>query len=119
MADEPRGIAGGGRAVLADGRVERLACHVRRREEGDEVLDAGANGHRKMRGVQREVDEALKLGGQFGGLFGRDVEAEGFYGDQAVAFRVVRAENGTQNARTDLVQEFESTEGRRRRVGGP
>src|SRR6185503_1445879 len=53
--------------------------------------------------------------GEHLGLFGDDVEAEDLDGDQAVARRLISAENGTKSTNTDLVQHPEGAECWRRR----
>jgi hypothetical protein len=47
-------------------------------------------------------------------LLGRDVEAEGFDGDQTIARRLVGAEHGTEGAHADLMQDPERAKRRRR-----
>ena len=59
-----------------------------------------------------------ELGRQGRGLLGRDIEGEGLDGDEAVLIGVVRTKDRPQHARPNLVQEFEPTESRRRRVRG-
>lgn len=61
------------------------------------------------------IDDAPEPGGELGGLFGQKIDAEGFDGDQAIAFRFVGAKNGSENAAADLMQDAEGAEGGRRR----
>ena len=53
------------------------------------------------------------------GLFGDDVEAEDLDGDETVARRLIGAEDGTERANANLVQDPEWAEcGRRRKCAG-
>jgi hypothetical protein len=52
--------------------------------------------------------------GQSRDLLRNDVEPEGFDRDQAVALRIVRAKNGSENAAADLMQDAIRAEGGRR-----
>jgi hypothetical protein len=49
-------------------------------------------------------DQLFELAQQRGGLFGRNVEAEDFDCNEAVAGRIVRAEDGTERACADLME---------------
>jgi hypothetical protein len=64
------------------------------------------------------VYQTLQLGGQLGGLLRNQIEGKGLDGDQAVGLRVMRPENGSQNACANLMQELKPTKSRRRQVGG-
>ena len=117
LRDERKNLLRRRGCVVAHRDVERLSRDVFLRAVGERPLDPGrqrldnrwVEQRRLSRGGER-VRERLRL-------FGNDVEPEDLDGDEAVAGRLVSAENGSQRANPNLVQHPERTECRGRRKG--
>ncbi len=107
VRDQPDRIAGRGGPVLADSGVERFASHVRHGKIRNRFFDAGGDRRRHARVAQVQRHQLPELRGETLGLFGRQVEGEGFHGHQAFLVRIVRTEHGSEHACPDLVQDLE------------
>lgn len=87
--------------------------HIRRRTFQsclDDWYDGGVMQTRRRKSPERV--------GKARDLLGNDVEAERFDGDEPIVLRIVRAENRSQNAAADLVQDAIGAKGRRRSETG-
>jgi hypothetical protein len=65
--------------------------------------------------AQAGVDDALQLGAEQRGLFGKKIDAERLDGDEPVAFWFVGSKNRSENAAADLMQDAKGAERCRRR----
>ena len=134
----------GGKAVAHPGRARKINRAGQLRDERERFLDRRRRvvPHRHVERLGRDVlfgavrdrpfhsrrdrfddgrvkergfgGPAQRLGEQLG-LFGDDVEPEDLDGNQAVAGRLICAENGTKSANTNLMQHPEGAECWRRR----
>ena len=65
-----------------------------------------------------QAGQPREFGSEDRRLLGRQIEGECLDGDQVLVIGIVGTKHRSQHARPDLVQEFEPTESRRRRVRG-
>ncbi len=91
--------------VMAQRDVERFSRDVLLGAIRHRPFNAGSNRFDYRRVEQSRLCRVRQLVGQRLGLFGRNVEAEHFDGDQTVARGFVRAENRAERANTDLMQD--------------
>jgi hypothetical protein len=103
-------------AVLAKRSVERVAVRVILGEVRGRSLDA-----RRQRGGNRRMlrlvgNQVLERRGQLRALLGGRAEPEDLQSDETIAGRIVRAKNGTEAARPNLMQDAKGATSGRRRV---
>ena len=98
------------RRVVTNGDIERLRGDVLFRSVRERPLDSC--GDRLDDGGVKEtgVGGARQLVGKRLCLLGSDIEAENLDGDQAIPYRLVGAEDGSESANTDLMQDPERAE---------
>jgi hypothetical protein len=102
--------------VLPERRVERVPVGIVLREVGGRPLDPRSQ-RRDDRGMLRLIgDQIFERRRQLRALLGRRAEPEDLQRDEAIAGRVVRAKNGTEAARPNLMQDAKGTTGGRWRV---
>jgi len=102
--------------VLPERRVERVPVGVVLREVGGRPLNSRRQ-RRDNRGMLRLVgDQIFERCRQLCALLGRRAKPEDLQRDETIAGRVVRAKNGTEAARPNLMQDAKGTTGGRRRV---
>ena len=107
------------RSALAHHLVERLANGVLLGEVGDAVLDPGGDRRGDVWMCDVRGNERVELRHQRGCLFGGEVETKNFDGDEPIATfagRLVCAEDRTQRAGTNLMENPEWPERFRRKV---
>jgi hypothetical protein len=99
------------RAPFAYHDIERVAGEVILREVCDDAVEAGGDGGRNRRMSKPDVDQPLEFADQLMDTFGRQVEAEDFDRNQAIALRFVRTKHRTQSTGTDLMKYPKWTKG--------
>jgi hypothetical protein len=99
------------RASFANHDVERVAGEVSLREVGDDAVETGGDGRRNRRMPKSGVDQLFEFADQLMDTFGRQVEAEDFDRNQAIALRFVRTKHRTQSTGTDLMKYPKWTKG--------
>ena len=114
--DETRDVPHRHRPALAQHDVERFADRVFLREIRRAVFEAGGDRRGDVRMSDLPGDKRLKRGDELRGLFGSQIESKDFYCDEPIARRLVRAEDGTQRARANLMENPEWPERVRRKV---
>ena len=114
--DERRDIAHRHRPALAQNDVERIADGVLLREIRRAVLEAGGDRRSNTRMTDVRGDQRLELGNERRGLFGGEVETKDFDRYEPIASGLVSAEDRTQRARTNLMENPEWPECFRRKV---
>ena len=93
-----------GRRVVADRDVERLAGDVLLRAVRDRAFDAGGDRLDDRRMEEARIRGARQLVGERLRLFWRDVEPEDLDRDEPIAGGLVRSEDRSKRANTDLMQ---------------
>ena len=107
------------RPPIAQDDVERITDRVLLGEIRSAMLEACSNGSGNVRMSEVCRDERFELGDERRALFGGEFETENLDGDEAVSTivrRLVRAEDRTQRARTNLMENPERPECFRRKV---
>ena len=110
LGDDGERVGERRRAVLAKRGVERFGRDVGLREPRGRALDAGGDGRRDRGMIEAAGGEVGQGGGELGGAFGDEIEAERLDGDEAAFESVVRAKNRAQRSGADLVQHAERSE---------
>ncbi len=94
--------------------VDRVGGHKVVGEIRRGVDDPGRQGLRNRRVRHIGRDQLLEFGDQSVRSLRRKIQTEPFYRDEFLLLWIVRAENGTERARADLVENAKWTEGVRR-----
>ena len=99
------------RAPLANHDIERVAGEVVLRKVRDNPVETCGHGRRNRRMSKPGLDQLLEFIDQLMDALGRQVEAEDFDGNQAVALWFIRTKHRTQSTGTDLMEDTKWTEG--------
>ena len=99
------------RASFANHDIERVAGEVILREVCDDAVETSGDGRRDDRMPKSGVDQPFEFADQLMDTFGRQVEAEDFDRNQAIAIRFVRTKHRTQSTGTDLMKYAKWTKG--------
>ena len=104
------------RPALAQHDVERIADRVLLREIRGAVVEPRRNRRGDVRMADVRGDERVELGDERRRLFGSEVETKDLDRDEPIASGLVRTEDRTQRARTNLMENPEWPECFRRKV---
>lgn len=102
------------RPVLPYDDVDRVGGDKIVREVRRGVDNPGGQGRGDRRVPQIGRDQLLEFGDQTVRPLGRKIQTEPFYRDEFLLLRIVRAKNGTERTRADLMENAKWTEGVRR-----
>ena len=99
--------------ALAQHDVERIAHRILLRQVHGAAFQTRGDRRGDVRMTDVRGDERVELGDERGRLFGGEIETKHFDGDEPIASpigRLVRAEDRTQRARTNLMENPEGPE---------
>jgi len=91
--------------------IERFARDVLHREERGAAFEAGVDHGNDPRVRDAGVDQTPEDGREACDVLGHQLELERFDGNETIVLRLVRAENRSKNAASNLVQHAIRAEG--------
>ena len=103
--DERLRIANRHWAALAQHDVEGIADRILLGEIDRTALQSRRDGRGDVRVIDVGGDERVQMTDERGGLLGREIETEDFDRDESIAAGLVRAKDGTERARTNLMED--------------
>ena len=108
--DKMHGVFHRERAALAQYDVQRIPHRVFLRQIGSAGFQSGRKGRREGRMSDSLADQSFQLADQRDRLLGGEIETKHFDGDKSIAARLVRTKDGTERARTNLMENPERPE---------